>query len=51
MENLIKTGFAIAAVLAVLFTTSCKNNQRSSTTGWKYNDQKWGGFEKKLDFH
>jgi len=50
MENLIKTGFAIVAVLAILFTTSCKNNQRSSTTGWKYNDQKWGGFEKKLDF-
>ena len=21
--------------------------EQSATTGWKYNDQKWGGFEKK----
>jgi gliding motility-associated lipoprotein GldJ len=28
---------------------SCKNSERSSTTGWKYNDQEWGGFEK-LDY-
>ncbi len=24
----------------------CKKSERSATTGWKYNDQKWGGFEK-----
>ncbi len=24
----------------------CKKSERSSTTGWKYNDQKWGGFQK-----
>ena len=25
---------------------SCTSSERSSTTGWKYNDQEWGGFEK-----
>jgi formylglycine-generating enzyme len=35
-------------MLAVSMTlTSCKKKERSSTTGWVYNDQKWGGFEKK----
>ncbi len=24
----------------------CKKSERSATTGWKYNDQKWGGFQK-----
>jgi gliding motility-associated lipoprotein GldJ len=28
---------------------SKKGGERSSSTGWKYNDQKWGGFEK-LDY-
>lgn len=28
----------------VLFGTSCKK-EKSSITGWKYNDAKWGGFE------
>ena len=34
-------------VLALLFLVpmSCKK-QQSSTTGWNYNDSKWGGFEK-----
>lgn len=36
-----------AGVLGLLFLVpmSCKK-ERSSTTGWKYNDSKWGGFEK-----
>lgn len=34
--------------LAIFLLASCKGNkERSSTTGWKYNDQEWGGFEKK----
>ncbi len=45
-----KASFLFAAACALLLTTSCKNNERSSTTGWKYNDQKWGGFEKKTDY-
>jgi len=29
-----------------LFTTSCNKAGKSGTTGWKFNDAKWGGFEK-----
>ena len=37
----------LLAVLAILTLSSCKKkNERSSTTGWVYNDQKWGGFRK-----
>jgi sulfatase modifying factor 1 len=36
--------------LAIFILASCKGNkERSSSTGWKYNDQEWGGFEK-LDY-
>lgn len=35
--------------LAVILT-SCGKNDRSSTTGWKMNDTKWGGFETKADY-
>ncbi len=34
--------FAIVGLVGV----SCKDSERSATTGWKYNDQKWGGFQK-----
>ena len=33
------------ASLTILILGSC-SKERSSTTGWKYNDVKWGGFEK-----
>ncbi|MEL6926260.1 MAG: SUMF1/EgtB/PvdO family nonheme iron enzyme, partial [Bacteroidota bacterium] len=36
-------------ILSLLVLASCSKSERSSTTGWKYNDQKWGGFEK-LDY-
>lgn len=36
--------FAIIAG-AFLLPTSCSKKQSSSTTGWKYNDAKWGAFE------
>lgn len=32
-----------------MLLASCGKKERSSTTGWKYNDTKWGGFEK-LDY-
>lgn len=36
-----------ALLLALAFILpACKKQERSSTTGWVYNDQKWGGFEK-----
>ncbi len=34
-------------LLSALMLTSCGKGEKSATTGWKYNDQKWGGFEKK----
>ncbi|MEL7122819.1 MAG: SUMF1/EgtB/PvdO family nonheme iron enzyme [Bacteroidota bacterium] len=37
-----------ALAVAFLFS-SCSKKEASKTTGWKYNDQKWGGFEK-LDY-
>ncbi len=41
--------FGLLATTAVLLLSACGSGERSSTTGWKYNDQKWGGFEK-LDY-
>ena len=35
--------------LLILLLASCKHEERSSTTGWKYNDPEWGGFQK-LDY-
>ena len=32
-----------------IFNKGSKSSGRSDTTGWKYNDQEWGGFEK-LDY-
>ena len=32
---------------ATLALTSCRKKEKSSSTGWNYNDPKWGGFEKK----
>ncbi|MBN8683113.1 MAG: SUMF1/EgtB/PvdO family nonheme iron enzyme [Chitinophagales bacterium] len=37
----------LSFVLMVALLASCgKKTERSATTGWKYNDTKWGGFEK-----
>ncbi len=33
-------------LLFTLIASSCKHEERSETTGWKYNDPEWGGFEK-----
>lgn len=37
---------AAALLLAVIALSACGKKERSSTTGWMYNDQEWGGFEK-----
>lgn len=35
-------------LVLVVFSSSCKGKkERSSSTGWKYNDTEWGGFEKR----
>ena len=41
--------FLLVALSGLLFTLGCKRAEKSSTTGWNYNDQAWGGFEK-LDY-
>jgi formylglycine-generating enzyme len=46
MKKIIQFSFLV--LLGATFTlTSCKKKERSGTTGWAYNDPKWGGFEKK----
>ncbi|MFN7116454.1 MAG: SUMF1/EgtB/PvdO family nonheme iron enzyme [Saprospiraceae bacterium] len=44
MDKLFRSGVILLG--AVLLLASCSKKERSSTTGWKYNDTKWGGFEK-----
>jgi formylglycine-generating enzyme len=44
MKNLLKFGAILLG--AALTLSSCGSKERSATTGWKYNDSKWGGFEK-----
>ena len=44
MKNLLK--FSAFLFGAALVLSSCGGGERSATTGWKYNDTKWGGFEK-----
>lgn len=36
--------FAVFAALLIM--SSCGRKERSSSTGWAYNDESWGGFEK-----
>ena len=47
MKKLLNIGSVL--LLSLLVLASCNKSERSATTGWKYNDQKWGGFEK-LDY-
>ena len=37
---------AAALLLALFSLAACSKKERSATTGWMYNDQEWGGFEK-----
>ena len=46
MKKLLKLSVMLMLGATVVFSTSCKKKERSSTTGWAYNDAKWGGFEK-----
>ena len=39
----------ILVAVGALFFSSCKKD-KSSTTGWNYNDSKWGGFAVSLKF-
>jgi formylglycine-generating enzyme len=48
MNNILKGTAAIFVAMLVLSSCS-KKTEKSSTTGWNYNDQEWGGFQK-LDY-
>ena len=39
--------WSLLGVMAVSLFTACGKKESSSTTGWEYNSQKWGGFEKR----
>lgn len=45
---MVRTNFILLLGIA-FFLGSCGSKEGSSTTGWNYNDQEWGGFEK-LDY-
>lgn len=47
MKKLLQLSF-VSLFAASLFV-SCKSGEQSDTTGWKFNDTEWGGFEK-LDY-
>jgi gliding motility-associated lipoprotein GldJ len=47
MKNLIKSLSFLAFFAIILSSCGKGGGERSSATGWKYNDPEWGGFEKK----
>lgn len=49
MKQLNKFFIALPILILVFGSCSKGKDERSSATGWKYNDQEWGGFEK-LDY-
>jgi formylglycine-generating enzyme len=49
MKKLLRFSLFLMVGLA-LSLTSCRKKERSTTTGWVYNDQKWGGFEKNTKY-
>jgi len=49
----IKLKFVCFYLLAGLLLASCGRNKNTASddyTGWKYNDQEWGGFEKQNEY-
>ena len=45
-----KTNNLILTVTSIIILASCSKYEKSSTTGWEYNNSKNGGFEVNLDF-
>ncbi len=46
MKKDLKLTFIPLLFGVLLVFTSCTKKEKSATTGWNYNDQKWGGYEK-----
>ncbi|MGY8989862.1 MAG: SUMF1/EgtB/PvdO family nonheme iron enzyme, partial [Flavobacteriales bacterium] len=47
---MMKSNQLILALGSLLFLFSCSSNEKSSTTGWEYNNSKNGGFETNTKF-
>ena len=47
---MMKSNQLILALGSLLFLYSCSSNEKSSTTGWEYNNSKNGGFETNTKF-
>jgi formylglycine-generating enzyme len=43
---MIKRNLLLAALIGIAASLGSCKKEKSSTTGWNYNDKKWGGFEK-----
>lgn len=43
----IRINLGVLFIALLFLMSSCGKGDRSATTGWKYNDQEWGGFEKR----
>jgi sulfatase modifying factor 1 len=46
MKKTLIHGLSLCLLVFLLASCGGGKKERSATTGWKYNDQKWGGFEK-----
>lgn len=46
MKGISKFFLFASVATSILAGSACNRAGKSSTTGWKYNDSKWGGFEK-----
>ncbi len=44
MNRLLK--LSVTLLVGAALMAACGKKEQSDTTGWNYNDQKWGGFEK-----
>ncbi|MBP7183967.1 MAG: SUMF1/EgtB/PvdO family nonheme iron enzyme [Saprospiraceae bacterium] len=44
MNKILKLAFC--AFVMIFALSACSKKEKSTTTGWNYNDQKWGGFER-----
>ena len=47
MKKLLKLGSLLVLTRTWWYSAACSKKEKSATTGWSYNDEKWGGFEKK----
>ena len=47
MKHLLR---ALPLFVLTLALAACGKNDRNAATNWKYNDEKWGGYERQIDY-